>query len=837
MSNETETVIKQILPYLYRLGYKEANMRFEHPTKSTEDYSKLYSDILVKDDQSAKQFVIEAKRDSKRLTAKDRAQAISYGKSENVLLAVLTNAKVVEVYNTRTEQPLKWNGTLAEFIPRADQIPSVLAKLRNNPEAENIDLDGDKSLPFRPGLGQKQVNDMFRRCHRKIRSIEKDEEHAFADFSKFIFLKMLEEKADHEDDYDLPYSYRFHELAASPIDQIKTAVHKMLSDQKSAHGDLLTESFYINNAQTYQYIVRELAKVSFADSRLDYKGAAFEYFVRTTLKGRSLGQYFTPRPLVELMSLMVGEEIVVKSLAYGEGEGGIMVLDPACGTGGFLVFMLKKALQQVKDMNERKDITNEVAESLTRRLKEGVFYGADANRSVAATAKMNMIIAGDGHTNIHCEDSLRKAASIWEFDKPGYDLILTNPPFGTSESDSLPDDEMKMYDVEVGKGQYLFLQRMVRATNPGGRIATVIDNGVLNTEQAKDLRKWILERCKVEAVMALPDETFKPNKINVRSSVLLLKRRDHDDVNLSDDYMVRFINLGSLGYQASGEDVRGFDFEALRSDCRDRFLSDDVGEGDHWTTFDAAFADIRADSTDIREDSMYRLDLKYWEPILLDRIRAAQSNGSATIKDLVGGSGVRRGRSPKASQYIDPPSDDEDDSGAHAVVVKAGSCISSIGVLDTSGADWISKDVYDSFDDRIKLQRGDVLVAATGVGTLGKTAVFDLEKTNAIADAHVAIVRADNKKVDPRYLAWFLLTGFGQEQIQRVYTGSTGLIELTNDHLESIVVPLLSSLRQQKELAENLQKSITDFQTSTTEAEKSLEAAREKFRQATAIQE
>jgi N-6 DNA Methylase len=115
---------------------------------------------------------------------------------------------------------------------------------------------------------------------------------------------------------------------------------------------------------------------------------------------------------------------------------------------------------------------------------------------VASAAKTNMIIAGAWHNNIRAEDSLRLDCSLWPVDEDDarYDFIVTDPPFGTSETDSLPRSAASGYSVSGGKGQHLFLQRMVMATKTGGLICTVIDEGLLNTDGAADLREWSCSR-------------------------------------------------------------------------------------------------------------------------------------------------------------------------------------------------------------------------------------------------------------------------------------------------------------------------------------------------------
>lgn len=816
---ETETVIKRILPYLQRRGYDPlSDFDYETVTTSTTRYSQGYVDILVLGVAGKPAFLIEAKRSSRRLNEKDIEQALDYGRSLKVPFVVVTNGTDIHCYNVNTESAIRWDGKLDGKVPTKEQLRLVLKYLRANPSATDVPLSDDATLPFRPGLPLKQLNALFARCHNTIRKIEKNEEHAFSDFSKLLFLKLLEEKADVDGNAaDLPYSYLFHELAAKPdreADQVKVAILSMISEIKTKrnYGEVLSDPIHLKQPKTFHYIVRQLSAVSFEDSGLDYKGAAFEYFVRATLKGKKLGQYFTPRPLVELMTVLVGKEAIVNAAIANEPT---KVLDPACGTGGFLVFMLKRALVQLKVRLDARSITQATYKAAAARLKEKIFYGSDANEGVAAAAKMNMIIAGDGHTNISAEDSLRQSASAWSVSEPDCDFILTNPPFGTSEAESLPTTEMSQFPVRTMKGQSLFLQKMVRATKPGGLICTVIDEGVLNTDSGSELRRMMLEECRLLLVIQLPDETFKPNKINVRSSILLLQRREKPDSSLEDAYAITFCRLQSLGYNGSGDKIRGFDSDRLLLDFEEEVMKTSSGpqrNGFCWTAFDT-------EASEITSGSGCRFDLKYWDPSTRAKISTLQLGRSVSIAKI-NTIKTRRGKSPPSDVYVD-------EKDGYALVVKAGSNISSHGILIDVDADYIEKSIYDDLPDFCKLQRGDVLLSSTGDGTLGKASVYDLEKP-AIADSHVTVIRPDPKLVDPYFLADYLRCGFGAEQIARLYTGSTGLIELTPDRVDEILVPKIT-LKAQRASSERVRAAEKTFRDGMIVAETALAGARSTF--------
>jgi type I restriction enzyme M protein len=825
IATETETVIKKILPYLARRGYDvEKDLDFETAVKTTNRYSKGYIDVLVTCGKEKPIFLIEAKRLAKKLSADDRDQAISYAESLGIHFVVVTNGAQVQCFNAANKKPICWNGKISERIPTKAQLPAVVRAFKANQEITNVPLENEAGLPFRPGLPLKQLNSLFARCHNVIRKIEKDEEHAFADFAKLLFLKLLEEKAD-TSDFKLPYSYHFHELAERSkheADQVQGAVVSMIDQirQRTNYGDVLDEPLYLRKPATFLYIVEELAGVSFYDSSLDSKGAAFEYYVRATLKGKKLGQYFTPRPLVEVMSAIVGRDKVMNAARSGTP---IKVLDPACGTGGFLVFLMQQNLHTINELLKNGKITKPTHENLTRRIKEEVFFGSDANAGVACAAKMNMIIAGDGHTNIRCEDSLPAAAKNWNASNSDCDLILTNPPFGTSESESLSLDELAGFPVRSSKGQHLFLQKMVMCTKPGGEICTVIDEGVLNTETASDLRGWLFKKCKIKAVVRLPDETFKPNKINVRSSLLLLQRWEQDDDDMEADYPIAFCDLLSLGYEGSGESIRGFKFDKLLSEIETKWFKTSGKKNrssQHWRVFTEK-------SQAIIKDVTFRLDLKYWDLEIRKRIAKLKVSKGKTIEGL-NKIKTERGVSPPSEAYVD-------EVDGYALVIKAGSNITKFGELVEAG-DYIEKNLYDEYVEKAKKNKsnenlvfkGDVLLASTGDGTLGKCCVYTSEKP-AIADGHVTIIRVNQKAVDPKYLCDYLRCGFGHLQIERLYTGSTGLIELTPSDVDKIIIDLLSGIKKQRSASKKLRSSESSYLQMMNKAEQELESVRIKF--------
>lgn len=334
---------------------------------------------------------------------------------------------------------------------------------------------------------------------------------------------------------------------------------------------------------------------------------------------------------------------------------------------------------------------------------------------------------------------------------------------------------------------------MIASTVPGGEICTVIDEGLLNTETGADVRKFILQQCRVKAILNLPSETFKPNKINVRSSVLYLEKRDVPDIDFDDHYPISFCRIDSLGYLGSGDIIRGFDIDKLCSEVATKVLNTAGGSprsGYHWIAYDV-------DAVIVGKSPNSRLDYKYWDINIRNRIDDLIAKGYPTLNDI-NQIITSRGQSPSTDSYVDQEE-------GFAVVIKAGSSISRFGTLVLEGSDWIEKSTYDEYVEKAQtansnlnlIQKGDVLLSSTGDGTLGKACVYDAEYP-AVADGHVTIIRVDSTKIDPFYLADYLRYGFGADQITRLFTGSTGLIELTPEQVDCIVVEFPDSLENQR---------------------------------------
>ena len=819
MATEMTTVVKKIVPYLQRRGYSLDDNMFFGERAENEQERIGFVDILVKRSHRATQplFVIEAKRDSAKLNASHRKQAIDYGKVLKCSLVVVTNGEDFELHNATTGKRLKVNGSIIGKVPLYSRTDAVLRQLRDNPFLDNIDLTADNSLPYRPGLNLPQLQALIRRCHNTIRNVEKDEENVFSDVSKLLFLKLLEEKQDRgELGFDLPYTYRFHELAkrgTSP-DQVRDAVMSMMGQvvKLPSYGDVMAPTLFMEKPATFLKVVSELAKADFSDSELDVRGSVFEYFVRLSLRGRRLGQFFTPRPLVRFMLSILPIEQAIPDLLDPDTHP--MIIDPACGSGGFLLAAMNTLLDKV-DSETGTTYSADRADWLKQRIKRDVFWGADANQRIASTAKMNMIIAGDGFANIRHGDSLTEEVDFLNVRNRSVtlaDFVLTNPPFGMSETDTLLPEDLAIFPNPTPKTQALFLQKMVLLTKANGRICTVIDEGMLNTAAVSTIRRYLVKECFIDAVIRLPDVTFSPNKINVRSSVLLMTRKPDEDAE--QDYPIRMIELNQVGYNSMGEEDTNTPIDGIIDLVRARW--NDIGRlplglaetGGIFKSYPLELADVVAlDDT--------RLDVKYYDPDTLEFIEQLKDAGAKSLRQLSRQS-IHRGKSPSKAEY-------NVDLDSNIRVVKAGN-IGRVGL--TGEFDLINENVYLRLANA-QIHENDVLLASTGEGTLGKATVYD-SSTPAVADGHVSIIRLNND-VLPEYAVWFLRSEYGQRQITRLFTGATGLIELPEDTANRILVLVPSDEGKRQSLVREWVTQVREAEALENEARAKRQEAHDQF--------
>jgi len=427
-----------------------------------------------------------------------------------------------------------------------------------------------------------------------------DPGRAFDTISKILFVKMYIERSGLHGTFTVDFLDR-RASTRMPTDAL---VHDDLFDQTKAFykaDDLFTVTDRLEiSEETFRRLVKELERFDLSKTGDDIKGLAFERFLGDTFRGE-LGQFFTPRPVVDFM---------VSVLDPQEGE---LICDPAAGSGGFLIRAFEHvrgqigaAIQAQKDearagieakglspdeedrqidavfatLNQEllpSDDQNQPLDTRAGRLAWNCIFGCDAEPRAARTAKMNMIMHGDGHGGIHYHDGLVDVNGVFPH---RFDIVVTNPPFGSNVGDDQKvggSDETRVHDdaayrdrclrrygeaweeshrrmlaavaermnvldlFEIGKGktnratEIVFVERCLELLKPGGRIGIVLPDGNLNNPSLKWLRRWCEGKAKILAVVSLPEETFRSADATVKASLVFLKRFTDEDQEAWDD--------------------------------------------------------------------------------------------------------------------------------------------------------------------------------------------------------------------------------------------------------------------------------------------------------------
>ncbi|HLX52465.1 MAG TPA: N-6 DNA methylase, partial [Aquella sp.] len=251
-------------------------------------------------------------------------------------------------------------------------------------------------------------------------------------------------------------------------------IEKLYKDE-----DIFTQNLRITTPSIFKEIYDTLNPLELTYINEDIKGAAFEYFLANSPSAdKDLGEYFTPRHIVRTMVKLIDPQI------------GEKIYDPFCGTGGMLIESYKHIEQSM-----------EHTPANIKKLQEETLFGRDLTEN-ARIAKMNMILAGDGHSNISKGDSLTPTNLATIEDK--FDIVITNFPFAQDT------DYGKYYDIPTKNGNSICLQHCMKALKDGGRMAIVVPETVMFKPELTSTRKYLLEHFKIENIVHLPAGVFEP---------------------------------------------------------------------------------------------------------------------------------------------------------------------------------------------------------------------------------------------------------------------------------------------------------------------------------------
>jgi type I restriction enzyme M protein len=378
---------------------------------------------------------------------------------------------------------------------------------------------------------------------------------AFDEVSKLLFCKLKDEKDTHKGS---PYKFQIgtHETA----EEVFNRINEIYQKAKTQDPEVFQEDIKLDQKIVYS-VVEHLQRIDFTKTDLDTKGVAFETFMTDFFKGR-MGQFFTPREIIRF---------AVKILNPTKDD---LILDPAAGSGGFLLYSMENVIESVE-----KDYDKNDALEHWHNFAKNNLYGIEINDQIARVCKMNMVIHEDGHTNVISADSLRDLEEIKsirnKFEKDHFDIVLTNPPFGAT-IEKKEKDYLDKYELGRGrkaqKSEILFIERVIDFVKPGtGKIGIVLPDGILTNSSLQYVRDFIMERCKILAVVSLPQFSFSYYGAGVKASLVFLRRKGDNEV--LDKYPIFMAIADHIGYYATGKEDPQNDLDKIVEEYR-KFVED-----------------------------------------------------------------------------------------------------------------------------------------------------------------------------------------------------------------------------------------------------------------------
>lgn len=548
---QAETFVKLVC----ELDYKVERIRNYVPVTMGSD--KKEADIVVYDDDLllTPLIIVECKKqeisNAEFEQAIEQAYSYAYALPGDVKYIWVTSGIRNEYYEVDKQRNTRQQ---LQGIPRFGHKISKRKPYRYAYKAEKvIENEGCDLLRDIETIEQSELTRRFKLAHQSLwNGGELEPSDAFDELDKLIFCKIWDERKDRR--VGEPYDFQIYFISKDEIEDDDERRKKENEDLYSRilalyeEGRKKDKEVFRDNIQLtpekLRAVVGYIEGVNLNKTDLDAKGRAFETFIGSFFRG-DFGQYFTPRPIVDF---------IVDALPINNQS---KVLDTSCGSGGFLLYVLNKIRNQATSYFP--DYHTDPEERMRwyahwHSFAENNLFGIELSKKISRTAKMNMIIHDDGHTNVVRNDGLESPEQIEQntgndgFQYGTFDFIITNPPFGSTvrqteqaylktyqlgkkEEDWLAVKAMPENIRDGQDTQVLFIEQDYNFLKEGGYLAIVIPDGILTNSSMQYVRNQIEDWFRIIAVVSLPQIAFSANKANVKSSVLFLRKWSKGQTN------------------------------------------------------------------------------------------------------------------------------------------------------------------------------------------------------------------------------------------------------------------------------------------------------------------
>jgi Type I restriction-modification system methyltransferase subunit len=587
-----------------------------------------------------------------------------------------------------------------------------------------------------------------------------------------ILCKLYDEKYTRPDDI-----VKFRAGINEKVSDISIRIKNLFVEAKTVYSDVLSAEDNINlDDKSIAYVVGELQNYCLMTAERDVIGDAFEVFVHGSLKGGQ-GQFFTPKNVVKTAIQILDPGINDK------------IIDPACGSGGFLIEALKYVHNKIELTGLDYSWSDEAIDAEKRATVNVNLKGLEKDSFLCKVAKAYMVVMGDGKSGIFCEDSLN-IPDEWgintqsQIQLGAFDIVVTNPPFGSK----IPvggSHKLSQYDLGhkwedksgtlVKKGlkaneapQILFIERCLQLLKNGGKLAIVLPDGVLSNPTDSYIVKYILMHAELIGIIDLPMSTFLPYT-PTKTHLVFFKKT----TSPRQSYSFFMSYAKTCGHDKRGRQIN--DDEIIK-------IPEFVKNNYHITQPSHLGFSMPRDSL---ENSI--LLPKYYNPELVIELEKYSQSGQfklESIQNLIKNDVIKISRGHEVGSDVygtgDYPFIRTSEISNWEITVDPTHCV--------------SRDVYEEYKSKQNLQNEDVIVINDGTYLMGRSAMLTDLDLEIVLQSHFRIIRVLNKDLLSPYV---LLALLGLEIVQKQIEAKCfrqGTISTLGSRLSEIVLPIPTDL-------------------------------------------
>lgn len=463
----------------------------------------------------------EAKDDCK-VDDKDWKDAIEQGKIKAPKLGlpyfIVTNCKTTYFYNAKTMKQITLNGNPIREFQTIDIYRLIKNKLTDNPELDSITTNVDSISTISEAIFNKKLWELAG-VYREINFKDNVQKIDFT--VGFVALEYFEEKEKIDGNMDFSKVYW-----STCYDEISEKIKNNLSGYIKRLEDETTFNEFKNVMEVVRIAidgdgknkplvdVEEVKQIyEIIDSMkplhgtgFDLFGAVYEMFASSKEK-KDFGEYFTRRHYAHIFS-----KLLLEDEEFYNNENEFSIIDPACGTGGFLT----ESFKVLKSNYEKSGTLNDYAKEF---LSQKCFYGIDVRDENISRTRLNMFLVGDGHTHMYSDNTLKPSKDIGKITlEKEYKYVITNPPYGNGTIKAKTDS------VSSTRTEVAFICKVINLLKAGGKACIITPDGILENPSFKKLRIEILEKCEIYAIVSLPKFAFAPYT-KEKTYALFLKKK------------------------------------------------------------------------------------------------------------------------------------------------------------------------------------------------------------------------------------------------------------------------------------------------------------------------